>query len=334
MMTESREHPEHTLSWEVLSRVVIMGIGLLLLWKAFSAVAIIVIALVLTASLEPLAHYIHKKMRLPMLLSTFVIFFILFIPFLVMGLLVLPDFNNQLPQLLSSIDSTLAKLPYIGQMFNHFSIVDYMKSHSSDIVASSGSVLVTFFSAITTLILSFYFVYDYDRLLAFILSIVPYKEKVKLKGLIEEVVKVTGQYIRGNVIISFITFLVVYVGLSIIGIPFALPLALFAGIVDLLPLVGSTLGSIPALLVAFSLSPVQGFSVLILHLVYQQIENGIISPVIYNKALNLYPAFGFVAVLIGASIFGIFGAFLALPVAASIPALMEYHKNYLKRQEN
>jgi predicted PurR-regulated permease PerM len=124
---------------------------------------------------------------------------------------------------------------------------------------------------------------------------------------------------------------VVFISLSILGIPYALPLAIFSGIFDLLPLVGSTIGAIPALLIAFSISPMKGLSVIILFLLYQQVENAIISPAIYNKALNLYPAIVFLAVIIGASLFGILGAFLALPIAASIPAVVLYIENYNHR---
>lgn len=325
------EPREHSLSWEALSRIVLMGIALLLIWRALGAVVVIVIALVLTASLQPIVHILHTKTKLPVLLCAFIIIFILFIPFIIIGFTIIPHLNNQIAQLLTTIDSTLRGLPFAGHLFNNFSIVQYMESHSSDILASSGNIIMTVLSVISTLILTFYFVYDYERLLKLFLSIFPYKEKEKLKGFLEEISKVTGQYIRGNVIISCITFSVVFVSLLIIGIPYALPLAIFAGILDLLPLVGSTLGAIPALLVAFSLSPIQGFAVLILHLVYQQVENAVICPAIYNKALNLYPALGFLAVLIGASLFGILGAFLALPIAASIPVIVNYHENYKRR---
>lgn len=327
---ETREHP---LSWEALSRVVLMGIGVLLIWKALGAVIDIVIALVLTASLHPLVNILREKTKLPILLCTLIIFLLLVIPFIIIGFTIVPHFSSQLPQLLTHIDSTARQLPVIGHFLNNFSIVSYIQSHSGDILASSGNIILTVFSVISTLILTFYFVYDYERLLNLFLSVFPYREKTKLKGLLEEVAKVTGQYIRGNLIISCITTLVIYIGLLVLKIPFALPLALFAGITDLLPLVGSALGAIPALLVAFGISPLIGFSVLILHLVYQQIENAIICPAIYNKALNLYPALGFLAVLIGASVFGILGAFLALPVAASIPALVNYHEKYKERHQ-
>ena len=184
---------------------------------------------------------------------------------------------------------------------------------------------------ITVIVLTFYFIYDADRLLKLFLDIFPYKEKNKLKGILGKVADVTGEYIRGNVIISIISSVVVFLGLTIIGVPFALPLSIFSGVMDLLPLVGSTIGAIPALLIAFSLSPLSGLFVIILFLIYQQVENVFISPIIYNKALNLYPALVFLSVIIGASLFGILGAFLALPIAASIPAVIDYHQNYKDR---
>ena len=327
------ETHEHPLSWEALSRIVLMGIALLLAWKALDVVADIVIALALTASLHPLVEMMHRKTKMPVLLCTFIIFIILLIPFIFIGFTLVPNLSNQLPQLLASITPVLSHMPLVGKFIGNFDLNSYLSAHSGDILASSGTIILTVFSIITTLILTFYFVYDYERLLILFLNIFPYREKAKLKGFIQEISKVVGQYIRGNVIISCITFAVIYIGLLVLHIPFALPLALFAGVIDLLPLVGSTIGAVPALLVAFSLSPIQGFSVLLLHLAYQQVENAVISPAIYNKALNLYPSLGFLAVVIGASLGGIFGAFLALPVAASIPVAVHYYQNYSKEEK-
>ena len=163
---------------------------------------------------------------------------------------------------------------------------------------------------------------------------VPGREKGKIKELLQEVASVTGKYIRGNVIISIICGIIIFAGLSILRVPFALPLAVFAAVLDLLPLVGQTIGAIPAVIIGFGVSPLTGVLVIVLHLVYQQTENGIISPVIYNKALNLIPSVSFLSVLIGGSLFGILGAFLSLPVAASIPAIIQYHKNYKLRHED
>jgi len=182
--------------------------------------------------------------------------------------------------------------------------------------------------------LAFFLMYDLEKLSELFLHSIPVKEKGRVKELLKEVAFVIGRYIRGNLLISVICGVVVFTMLSILHVPYALPLAMFAAVIDLLPLVGQTIGAIPAVIIAFGVSPLTGILVVILHLVYQQVENSFISPLIYNKALNLYPSIIFLSVLIGSSLFGILGAFLSLPIAASIPAFIHYRKNYKLSHEN
>jgi len=325
---------EHTFSWDALSRIVIMALAILLFWKTLGAVVIIIIALVLSVSLYPLVQTVHVKTRLPLFFSILAVFFILLIPFIIIGVTIIPSFNSQFPELLTHITTTIKQIPLISDSLGNFDISQYLQSHYSSVVNYSKDILVIIASIITIIVLTFYFIYDFERLFKLFLNTLPYQEKNKLKEILGAIAGVIGQYIRGNVVISVISVLVTFVGLSILGIPFALPLAIFAGILDLLPLVGSTVGAIPALLIAFSLSPTKGFSVLILFLIYQQVENAFIGPAIYNKALKLYPALIFLAVILGASLFGILGAFLALPIAASIPVVVEYHQNYKTRHQS
>ncbi len=154
-----------------------------------------------------------------------------------------------------------------------------------------------------------------------------------MRQALTEVAHVTGRYVIGNIVISLICGAVLFIGLFAIGVPYAFPLAAFAALVDLLPLVGGTIGAIPALIIAFGISPAKGLFVLILHLAYQQTENAVLSPAIYNKALNLSPALSFLSVIIGGTLFGIMGAFLALPIAASLPVVIKYQEGYGKRKE-
>lgn len=112
----------------------------------------------------------------------------------------------------------------------------------------------------------------------------------------------------------------------ILGIPYAVPLGIFAGIMDLLPIVGSIIGAVPAIVIAFSLSPVKGVTLLVVHLIYQQLENSVISPMVYRKTMSISSVLSFLSVIIGASLFGVVGAFIALPVAASIPVLIKYRE--------
>ncbi len=330
-MTTVHEHP---ISWEALSRIIITAITVLLFWKASSAIVDVVIALVLSVSLFPIAQAVNRRTNLPFLFSTIIVFILLLIPFAILALTIVPTLYTQFPDLMANIATSINHIPFASSLMHQASAGDFWQVHSGEIVSSSTTIFLTLLQALTIIVLTFYFIYDHVRLLDLFLNIFPYKEKAKLKGLLGEIARVTGQYVRGNVEISLMTAGVLFLGLLLLGVPYAVPLALFAGIIDLLPLVGSTLGAIPALLVAFSLSPFQGFAVLVLHLVYQQIENAIICPAIYNKALNLYPALGFLAVIVGSSLFGIFGAFLALPVAAIVPVVVAYHHNYKQRHQS
>lgn len=325
---------EHPLSWEALGRIVLMGIAIFLLWKALGAVTIIIIALILAVSLYPLVEFIRSKTKMPLLLSILAVIILLLIPFVVIGIAIIPSFNTQFPLLLTQINTVVKNIPFISNSLSGFDIGQYLQSHYSSLVNYSVDIFLSFVSIISVIVLVFYFIYDYERLYQLFLNVFPYKEKSKLDGILREIAKVIGQYVRGNVLISVISICVVFVGLLIIGVPFALPLAIFSGILDLLPLVGSTIGAIPALLIAFSISPIKGLFVLILFILYQQIENVIISPAIYNKALDLYPTIVFLAIIIGASLFGMMGAFLALPIAASIPALVKYQQSYKERHQD
>jgi len=207
----------------------------------------------------------------------------------------------------------------------------YFSAHSGDFVSSTKTIALGVVSVITVFFTAFYLTLDHVRFLGFFLDLFPQKDREKAHATLMEVARVNGMYIRGNVIISIICALFLFIILVILKVPYALPLAIFAGVLDLLPLVGSTLGTIPALIIGYTISPLTGTLILILHLIYQQLENVVISPAIYNKALDISPALSFLSVVIGGGLFGIVGAFLALPVAASLPPMVRYVNESRKR---
>ena len=318
---------EHLLSWDALIRIVITVFLVFLCWRVLPILPVILVSLVLVAAFYPTVKKVQKKTKIPLILCIFLILIIPIIPFIILGFIFIPRIVTEIPGLLNSINNVISHSLFFSSFFKDFNIITYLQSHF-DYATATVNITMVIISIITTIILTFFLMFDLERLSKLFLDNVPSKEKGNIKELIEEIAQVTGKYIRGNVLISVICGFVVYVGLSLLGVPFALPLALFAAIFDLLPLVGQTIGAIPAVIIGFGVSPLIGLFVIILHFVYQQVENNIISPMIYNKALDLYPSVVFFSVLIGAGLFGILGAFLSLPVAASIPAIINYRKKY------
>jgi predicted PurR-regulated permease PerM len=128
---------------------------------------------------------------------------------------------------------------------------------------------------------------------------------------------ITG-YLSGNLAISVICGLVTYVALLLLHVPFAGLIALFVAIADLIPLVGATLGAVVACIAAFLHSVPAGITVVIVFVLYQQLENHVLQPLIFSRTVNVNPLTVLIAVLIGVELTGILGALLAIPVAGII----------------
>jgi predicted PurR-regulated permease PerM len=328
IMTEQ----EHPFSWKALSRIVIVGFLVMLAWRAIDVFVNILISLILATAYYPVVKTFTKK--LPRLIGTILAFVVLVIPFILIGVYVIPPLVSQLPDFLTAFHGILNSFTFLPADVRSFDPILYISQNTSYLVASTPTIFLSVFSAVTIFFMTFYLSLDHERLVDLFLSFFSKGEKPKVKGILAEIARVSGLYIRGNLFISLICGSVLFIALLILGVPFAAPLAIFAGIVDLLPLIGSTLGSLPAIIIALSLSPFQGLVVLIVHLIYQQTENNILSPTIYNKQLDISPAFVFFSIVIGAGLFGMLGAFLAIPVAAIIPSVVRYASDYSKRHEH
>ncbi len=125
-----------------------------------------------------------------------------------------------------------------------------------------------------------------------------------------------GAWVRGELILMFVVGLMTYIGLSLLRVEYALPLAIIAGLLEAVPVVGPIISSVPAILVALVTNPISAIGVVLLYIVIQQLENNILVPEIMEAAVGVSPLLVILALLIGASLFGIAGAILAVPTVA------------------
>jgi predicted PurR-regulated permease PerM len=133
--------------------------------------------------------------------------------------------------------------------------------------------------------------------------------------------RTVGGYVTGNLLISLVAGTVAAVTLMAAGVPYALPLAVIVAILDLVPLVGATAALVICGVAALSEGVVQAVVVVVVLLVYQQVENHVLLPVVYGRTVDLSPLGVLVALLIGAEIAGVLGALAAIPVAGSISVI-------------
>lgn len=140
------------------------------------------------------------------------------------------------------------------------------------------------------------------------------KQEKKVLVIISKLEKGLGRWVRGQLSLSFIVGTMTFVGLQLLGIPYALPLALVAGILEIVPIIGPIISAVPAILVGFTISPFIGIATAAMFIVVQQLENHLIVPMIMSKVIGLQPPVIIVSLLIGAKLAGIGGAFLAPPI--------------------
>jgi predicted PurR-regulated permease PerM len=147
-----------------------------------------------------------------------------------------------------------------------------------------------------------------------------------------DIYRTIGGYVTGNLLISLIAGGLTTVVLLIMGVPYAVALGLIVAILDLIPLAGATIAAILIGAVAFIHSIVAGIVVVVFFVVYQQVENHLLQPVIYGRTVQLSPLTVLISILIGAELAGILGALTAIPVAGSIQVLLVDWLRYRREQ--
>jgi len=177
------------------------------------------------------------------------------------------------------------------------------------------------FQVVLVLILTVYVLYDFQRFGAALLSVVPIPYQDSVKGLASTLDEVMGGYIRGQLLIAALVGLMVFVGLTLIGLPLAGFIGLVAGVLNIVPFLGSVLPAVPAVIIALAGGWWQIILVVIVFVVANQIDNHVLTPMVLSKSTKLHPAVVILAVIGGFAAGGIVAAILAVPVVAFAKAL-------------
>ena len=178
-----------------------------------------------------------------------------------------------------------------------------------------GVIGLTFFLYVLTV----YLLLDGKRVYAWLLAYVPRRFRKRMADTVPEVSDVVFAYVGGQLLTSIITTMVTFGILVGFGVPGAVPLALLAGIADVIPIVGVIISTAPAVLMALTVSPVAGVGVLLLYILYHIVESYVLVPRIYGRRLQLSTLAVLLALIVGVTLQGIVGAFLILPLVAAYP---------------
>jgi predicted PurR-regulated permease PerM len=166
--------------------------------------------------------------------------------------------------------------------------------------------------------LAFYMSVEENGIKHFLVSVTPEKHKRYVASITDRIKDSMGKWLLGQLLLMLIIAVTVWLGLLLVGVPHALLLGVFAGIMEIIPYVGPIIGAVPGVILGFIASPTIGFFAILVYVATQQLENHVIVPQVMKKAVGLSPITVILVLLIGAKLAGAMGAILAVPIAAAV----------------
>ncbi|MFA5926372.1 MAG: AI-2E family transporter [Parcubacteria group bacterium] len=308
---------------------------LLLLWFLFlvrDVLALVFVAIIIVSAIDPVVDWFQKK-NVPRSLTVFFVYVIFLSLFVLAVSLLIPPITAET----ESLGKSLPKL--IEQLSGYFKVVqDFAATHSleqninnffsnaagrisdagTNLFSGTISFLGGIFDFIIVLSIAFYMSVQEAGSKKFFKSVFPKDHQEYVAGLVERIQHKMGRWLQGQLLLMLLVFLLDYLGLLAIKAPYALILALIAGILEIIPYVGPIISAIIATLISFLHGPLTGVLVLGLFAAVQQLEGYVLTPLIMKKAVGLNPIIVILALLIGAKLGGVLGVIIAVPLATVI----------------
>jgi predicted PurR-regulated permease PerM len=308
------------------------------LYSLYTVRAILVrvlIALFIAVSLDPAVRFLASRgMRRGFAVTLiFLLAFALAAGFLIS---VIPPLVTQFRNLVDDLPGYLARLQSRSSQFrelnDRYHVTDQLQGLVGTLPSRLGTGLLGFtgrvfgalVNGLTVLVFTIYFMADMPRIRAGLVRLFPIERRPQARQVVDLVVDKVGGYMIGNIIISIIAGLASFVAFTLLGVPFAVPLAFLVAICDLIPMIGATLGAVIGVTVALFTTQLLPTTVLVaaFFLAYQQLENYLIAPRVLRSTVELGAAAVLVSGLIGATVLGLVGALMAIPVAAAFSVLL------------
>lgn len=279
------------------------------------------------AALLP-AVRVLRKLGLPKLIAVLIPYLAIF---LLLFLLIIP----LIPFVLSQIASLIGGFPHyldssatiFGFKLNQQNLQDYfnLQIHSlgQNAIGVTSQVFGGLLSMLTVLIVSFYLLNYNDTFKQKFASLFDKEQRENVKNTLKLIDDKLGAWLRGQILLCFVIGLTTFIALTFLHLPYALPLALIAGILEVLPTLGPILSAVPAVIVAFTISPAMALAIIVTYLLIQALENNLLVPKIMQQAVGLNPVIVILSIMIGANLLGVAGALLAIPFVSFVIVLIK-----------
>lgn len=302
---------------QILAAILILAIGWLIIEIREVLIAIFV-SYILMAAISPYVEFLEQK-RVPKVIAV-IVPYIIALAFVFMLIIAL------LPFFISQIQILFTRLPsYLDNDIAFFGLgkLDGILANEVENIGKSAfSITSKFFGGVISIVyviaISFYLLLYKKPVIRSFTNLFPKDEQDKVTKTLVQVEEKLGSWVRGQLVLSGFIGVLTWIVLTILGVEFALPLAVIAGLLEIIPTIGPILAAIPAIIVALSVSPILAAIVAVAYFLIQLFENNVLVPRVMEKAVGLNPVIIIIGIIIGGNLLGITGALLAIPFISLI----------------
>jgi predicted PurR-regulated permease PerM len=322
----------------LLATIIAVAVTLEVLWIARHVLTWVVISVFLALALNPAVEWFQRHGIRRRGLAAALAYLLTLVFFVGIGFTFLPtlvdqvnDFVHKLPSYVHDVTHGRGRLGFLETKYHLQERVDkaVKAGGAKKVLGLSGvaisiakGVITIVVASITIAFMTFFMLLEGPTWVERFYSLLPERSQPRWRKVGKDIYRTVGGYVTGNLLISLIAGGLTTLVLLVMGVPYAVALGLIVAILDLIPLAGATIAAILIGVVAFIHSVPAGIVVVAFFVVYQQIENHVLQPVIYGRTVQLSPLAVLISILVGAELAGILGALAAIPVAGSIQVLL------------
>ncbi|OGY42251.1 MAG: hypothetical protein A2Y82_00525 [Candidatus Buchananbacteria bacterium RBG_13_36_9] len=325
-------------------KVIIIGLLVGIIYLIREVVAILFFALILVSILEPMVNWLRQK-KIPKFFAVLLLYLVLIITLILILILLIPPILEQIDQFTLNFpqyyNKIIDKFYRLSSFLSSYGVALSLKSYlvslnnflpetTTGLLEKIGDFFSNIVSIFVILVITFYMLVEENATKKILRSVIPNQYLPYAYDMFNRIEKQLGLWLRGQIILCFLVFLLVYIGLTVLGIKYALILAIIAGLFEFIPYLGPIFAGGVAVLITFLHSPLQAFWVLILYICIQILENNVLVPNIMRRAVGLNPVISIISLLIGSKLGGFIGAIIAIPLATALYVL--FQDFYAKKQ--
>ena len=305
----------------VLATLAILA-GIWLILQIRDILFLLFIAFLLMTALYPMVALL-ERIKIPRLLAIIIVYAVIFGVVGVFVISSIPSLITQTTRFVEEMPGVVSKvLPYWN--INITTLVQQLAPIGQNIVQFTVGIFSNIFTTFTVLVFTFYFLLERRHIKKIISDTFGETIAARAIRVLQAIELRLGAWVRGELILMVSIGLFVYIGLTILHVDFALPIAIVSGLMEIIPNIGPIISAIPAVLIGLSISPVVALSVIVLYIIVHQVEGNIVVPIVMKQSVGLSPLVSILALMIGGRLAGMTGAVLAVPVLLVCQVLIKY----------